>query len=170
MISPETLEEDLKLMADALLRTARDHTFNRLSDNCKFILSEIRTDDPYVPADKKRKEENDRKEPLPLTELVPVIRDFYLDIYDINLYVYRSFKDLTVIDIRYFLKSSLDKEFAAQVVDRQPMSHSKLIMPPFLTDKKTKFDINWEHQVFRNKIRFFITGLKTRYERWRGSV
>ncbi len=58
--------------------------------------------------------------------------------------IYESI-DADYPDIRYYLKSSLEEHYREQVIHHPPMIHSKVANPPWLSEKKEKFDINWEH-------------------------
>ena len=75
--------------------------------------------------------------------------------YDVNLYIYKSSKDLTVIDIRYYQKSSLGKDYRQKVRDNPPMIHSKVAIPAWLLNKNEKFDINWERKLWLIKWKLF---------------
>jgi len=90
-----------------------------------------------------KKKENDLKIPLTLQQQMPTLQEPYENFYDINLHIYRATKNLTIIDIRYYPKSSLDKEYRQKVIPNEPMFHYKTATPPWLSGKKIKFDINW---------------------------
>src|SRR6218665_1075452 len=90
---------------------------------------------------------------MSLTELMPTLKKLYNNFYDINLHIYKSTRSITIIDFRYYLKSSLDQDFRLKVLDNPPMLHCKVAYPPWLSDKKEKFDINWEHYEGLNKLR-----------------
>ena len=83
---------------------------------------------------------------MTLAELMPALQNLYEDFYDINLEVYKANKEVTIIDILYYPKSSLDPEYRQTVLHNPPMFHLKVSRPPWLGDKKKKFDINWEHK------------------------
>ena len=80
---------------------------------------------------------------------MPELTRMYHNLYDINLVIYSARKELTVIDIRYYPKSALDHEYRQTVLDKPPMLHCKVAMPPGLDpgfdETIKKFDINWEH-------------------------
>jgi hypothetical protein len=141
-------QKKLEAAVPSLLELARDLTTNKISNNCKFILSEIRDSEKNLFEQiKLKKVENDNKVPKSLHELMPRIQEFYENFYDINLHIYKATEDLTIIDIRYYPKSSLKRDFRLQVTNNPPMLHCKVSIPPGHFDKNKKFDINWEHNI-----------------------
>ncbi|GAB2815688.1 hypothetical protein [Ferruginibacter profundus] len=142
-----TLQNDIEEAIPVLLELAREVTWNKISDNCKFIVSEIKNSgDNFHVQRRMRKKENDLKIPLTLQQQMPTLQQLYENFYDINLHIYKATKNLTIIDIRYYPKSSLDQEYKQQVMNNKPMLHSKITIPAWVSDKKNKFDINWEHK------------------------
>lgn len=83
---------------------------------------------------------------MTLEELMPGLQQLYDNFYEINLHIYRATKNMTIIDFRYFPKSGLDEDYRLRVLHNLPMLHCKVAQPPWLSDKKEKFDINWEHK------------------------
>jgi hypothetical protein len=155
-MTPDTLEKALNDAVVTLLSLARELTWNKISNNCKFILSEIENSEHnFFEQRKLRKIENDNKTPAALQDLVPLLLKQYENLYDINLHIYKSTKDLTIIDIRYYPKSSIEEEFRMKIKDQQPMLHCKVSTPPYNFEKKEKFDINWEHNNFWHKWKMF---------------
>ncbi|MBN8851371.1 MAG: hypothetical protein J0H07_05890 [Sphingobacteriales bacterium] len=49
------------------------------------------------------------------------------------------------------IKSSLDNDYRKKVFNDPPMLHLKVAIPPWATDKKEKFNINWEHNEWLTK-------------------
>ncbi|MGF2414530.1 MAG: hypothetical protein ACQUYJ_19500, partial [Ferruginibacter sp.] len=98
-------------------------------------------------------------------DIIPLLNGLYKNLYDINLYIYKAKKDFTIIDIRYYLKSSLDENYKAQVLENPPMLHCKISTPYWLTNKEEKFDINWEHHIARNKWKLFWLTQQMKCER-----
>lgn len=136
-------------MIPALLDMARRLTSSTIADECLFILTEINESELNFHQQRAlRKKENDKKVPVFLPQLLPLLYEKYGNLYDINLYIYRVYKHHTVIDIRYYPKSSLDTAQQKIVVHNPPMLHCKIARPPWLTDENAKFDINWEHRPF----------------------
>ncbi len=142
-----TLIHEISKAIPRLLDIASGLTFNQISDNCKFILTQIKNSEENAHVQRmQRKIENDKKVPVELYKIMPELLKIYADLYDINLFIYRSTEDLTIVDIRYYSKSSLDPEYQDKVKDNPPMLHCKVAHPYWLTDKNEKFDINWEHE------------------------
>lgn len=128
---------------------AKDYCWNEISDNCFFILSEIKSNDKnFLEKRIERKKTNDRKSLKSFEQIVKELNEIYYSLYDVNFYVYKSEKLKTIIEIQYFLKSSLDKEFFEKVKTNEPMIHCKIANPNYQEDSKEKFDINWEHGGF----------------------
>jgi hypothetical protein len=147
-MTPNTLQKEIEEVVPKLLDLARELTWNDISDNCKFILTEIKNGQENFHVQRQLlKEENDKKIPLAFQEIIPTLEKLYDNLYDINLYIYEATKNATIIDIRYYLKSSLDKDYIQKVINNHPMLHCKVSIPPWLSDKKEKFDINWEHNM-----------------------
>lgn len=155
-MTSDNLEQEIQEAIPQLLNMARGMSWNKISDNCKFILTEIKDSNRNF-NDQRRlaKKENERKTPLLLQQVMPLLKDRYKNLYDINLYIYKSRKNLTVIDIRYYQKSSLDKDYRQKVTDNPPMIHSKVAIPAWLLDENEKFDINWEHKLWLIRWKLF---------------
>jgi hypothetical protein len=144
-----------------LLDMARSLTWNDISENCKFILTEIKdSDKTFHEQGKINKKENDKKKPMTLAELTPTLQGLYTSIYDINLQIYRATSTMTIIDFRYYLKSSLNEEYRQKVLYNPPMLHCKVPIPPWLLDKKEKFNINWGHNQWLTNWKLFLAGRK----------
>lgn len=157
----ETLENEIKEAIPRLFEMARSLTKNKISDNYKLILTEIKNSSRNFHQQRKiNKQISDKKNPLSLTELMPTLRILYDNFYDINLQIYKAKKDITIIDFRYYPKSSLDQNYRSKVLSNPPMLHCKVAHPPWLSDKKEKFDINWEHYEGLNRLRLFWLKLK----------
>jgi hypothetical protein len=158
---PNTFQKEIEEAVRTLFDKARELTYNRISDHCKFILTEIKVSQENFHIQRQlRKKENDEKIPVTLIELMPKLQILYENFYDINLYIYRTTMNMTVIDFRYFPKSSLDPEYRQKVLHNPPMLHCKVAQPSWLSDKKGKFDINWEHYGGLNRLRLLWLKLK----------
>lgn len=156
-VTIENLHDDLKNATERLLEIARSQSWNSISSNCLFIISEIKdfSHNNLFELRKTRKRENERKKPLPLERIVDELYAGYENIYDINLYIYKSTRELTIVEVKYYPKSSLDKEYFEKVKDNPPMLHSKVALPPYSEDGKSKFDINWELGGFRHNWKMY---------------
>ncbi len=153
-----TLNQDLNEATTKLLDLARNTCWNKISSNCEFILSEIKedSDSNFYEERKLRRSEDKIKTPTSLTKAVDKLKDIYSNLYDINLYVFQSKKDKTIIEIRYFLKSKLDIEYQQKIKEQEPMLHCKIGIPPHHTKQEDKFDVNWELGGIRDKWRMFL--------------
>ncbi len=136
---------------------ARNMTWNKISGNYKLILTEVKESSKNSYEQRKvNKKHNDKKKPLTLAELSPILKKLYINIYDINLQIYRATNNMTIIDFRYYLKSSLNKEYLLKVFTNPPMLHCKVSIPPWLSDKNEKFSINWEHNQWLTTWKLFL--------------
>jgi len=164
-MSPATLHEEIEKAIPMLLNMAKDLSWNKISDNCRFILSEIINSDSTAHEERDRRlKENKKKAAVAFSEIMPVLRRLYENFYDINLFIYKSSKKLTVIDIRYYSKLSLDEDYRQKVINDPPMLHCKVAMPPWLFEKKEKFNINWEHNKTWILWKYFLGKRKLRIE------
>jgi hypothetical protein len=154
--SPTDLVAAIQDAAPQLLTLGRSLSWNAIPNHCLFILSEI-TDEPTNAHQRRRltKHLNDAKQPLPLADLVPALHQLHGKVHDINLFIYRATREATVIDIRYYPRSSLASAYRAQVAALPPMLHVKVATPPWLTQAQpfSKFDINWERRVTWPRLR-----------------
>lgn len=149
---------EINRMVPLLLDMARGLTANHISDNCEFILSEI--SDLPIDAHERRKvikQQNEAKRPVPLSALMPALCQLYPNLHDVNLFIYHATCDRTIIDIRYYPRTSLSKVHRQQVAANPPMLHCKVATPPWLSlaTKTRKFDINWERRIGRAKWKMF---------------
>lgn len=131
-------------------RTGRTLTRNDISDHCLFILSEI-TDEPTNAHQRRRvtKRLNDAKQPLPLADLAPALHQLHGNLHDINLYIYWATREVTIVDVCYYFRSSLAPTYRAQVAELPPMLYMKVATPPWLAlaEPLPRFNINWERRV-----------------------
>jgi hypothetical protein len=144
-LKKENLELKLIEATSSLLEMARNSCWNKISDNTSYILSEIVNDERNV-FDKRieRKKANYKKKTKSLEQITLDLRDIYENLYDINLYIYKSEKESTIIEIQYYLKSSLESDFYETVKSNEPMLHMKIGIPPYVNNKMEKYDVNWE--------------------------
>ena len=165
-MTSKTLQKEIEEAVPKLLEMARELTWKDISDNCKFILTEIKDSQENFHVQRLlRKKENDKKVPVSFSELMPTLQNLYDNLYDINLHVYRANRHLTVVDIRYYPKSSLDQDYRQKVLHNSPMLHCKVAQPPWLTDKREKFDINWEHKQWLINWKLFWAKRKLKHQK-----
>ncbi len=87
---------------------------------------------------------NEAKTPVELKDVMPGLLQMFDDIYEIDLFIFKSAKPCTIIEIRYRLKEPLEPDYRRSVIDDPPMLHCKLVIPRYLAGKSKKFDVNWE--------------------------
>lgn len=159
----ESLHKQIETAVPSLLNLARETTYSNIANNCLFILTEIKDieGNGFVRSQLEKKE-NDAKQPVTLDELMPALLKLYDNLYDINLEIYRAKKDVTIIDFRYYPKTSLDEDYREKVKSNPPMLHYKVAHPFWLTNPKDKFHIKWKHDEGLNKLRRLWVRLKLR--------
>lgn len=145
-MTKQNLEKEIKEMTIKLLEIARMQTWNSISDNCVYLLSEIQDTktNNFIEIRKRRNQQNEKKHPKSFNHIITELKNLYDDLYDVNLFIYKALPKQTIVEIRYFLKSSFDREYFEQVKNNEPMLHSKVAIPPYLYNDEEKFDINWK--------------------------
>ena len=150
---------------------AEKSCWNTISENTSYIISEIKNDQLNF-AEKRieRKKINDKKNPKSLEKIASELKVIYENLYDINLHLYKSKKNESIIEIQYFPKSAHEPDFYETVKNNEPMLHSKIGIPNYRKNETDKFDVNWElggirHEWnnFLGKIRYYIW--KNKYNR-----
>jgi hypothetical protein len=151
----ENIHKDIAGAVTTLLQMARESCYNKIPDNCSFIISEIKhTEENFHEQRKKRKIENDKKTPKSLDEMVFILEQLYPNLHDVNLYIYKADKKSTIIEIQYYPRTSLDIEYQKEIEGQASMLHCKIANPPY-SKKEKKFDINWEHETLNHKWKMF---------------
>lgn len=153
-----------------LLKLACDSSYNFISDNCYFIISEIKHIDKCLfEQNKICKTLNDKKTPKSLIDIVVELEKLYTNLYDVNLYIYKASKYSTIIEIQYFPRSSLELEYQTASATKETMLHCKVAIPAYVSDTKEKFDINWPLGPINHKWKMFWWQWKAnRYLKSRG--
>lgn len=159
----ENLYREISDAVQSLLKMARESSFNNISDNCKFIISEIKhSDKNFFEQNKIRKTDNNKKTPKPLADTIIELETIYANLYDVNLYVYKSNRHSTIIEIQYFPRSSHDLEYQIKSTTQETMLHCKVAIPAYASDNKEKFDINWQLGSVNHKWKMFWWLRKTK--------
>ncbi len=159
----ENLYKEISDAVQILLKMACEFSFNNISDNCKFIISEIKhSDKNFFEQNKIRKIDNDKKIPKPLTDTIVELETMYANLYDVNLYVYKADSHSTIIEIQYFPRSSHDLEYQKISATQETMLHCKVAVPAYASDNKEKFDINWQLGTLNHKWKMFWWQRKTK--------
>jgi len=141
----ENIYIDLKNGTEKLLEIARDLSYTLISDNCLYIISEIKDSDKrFHERDQLRKKENGLKVPKTLVNILLELNVLYPNFYDVNLYIYKAAKQMTIIEIQYYPRSSLDLEYQQFTQTKETMLHCKVSHPAYYSERNEKFDINWE--------------------------
>jgi len=156
-----TLEIEIKTATEQLLQLARGLSWNKISSNCSYFLSEIKEEGLENVSELRKRERQLMPTPLKLEQAIVALKAIYPKLYDVNLIIYKATKTETIIEIKYFLKASLGRERFEKVRDDEPMLHLKVPLPPYADDKKNKIDINWKLGGFRHRWRMFRHCLST---------
>lgn len=145
----ENLKPNIQQAIISLIELIEVNCWNNISKNHIFIISEIpnssieENSNNWSKLNAKRRKENQHKIPTTFDEAIVELEKMYENLYDINLYIYQAKKDKTIIEIRYYPKSHLEKDFFETVKNEEPMIHSKLLNPKYRNNSE-KFDVNWE--------------------------
>ncbi|WP_369615390.1 hypothetical protein [Flavobacterium sp. CFS9] len=168
----KNIEEQIENLTIRLLEMVNLYCWNDISENLVYILSDISKveSENFFIQRRNRNKLNKKKRPKSFNEAISDLEEIYDSIYDINLYVYKSEKHQTIIDIRYFLKSDLGSEFDKTIANNPPMLHCKITLPPYRKNDKSKFDINWELGGFRYNWNMFWWKTVYRYNRLTYSI
>lgn len=156
----ENLKSDIQQAVMDLTLLVEKNCWNKLSKNHFFIISEIPNSsneqniDNWSKLEAKMRKENKYKIPITLNEAIVKLDKVYENLYDVNLYVYNAKKDKTIIEIRYYLKSHLEKDFFETIKEIPPMIHSKILNPRYRR-KSEKFDINWQFGGIKHFLQMF---------------
>lgn len=163
-ITKATLYNHLTQATGFLLETARKLSWNTITDNCLYLTSEIENStQDFCGVSKLRKQRNDQKVPLSLADVMPELLSLYNNLHDINLFVYRAKRNITIVEIAYYLKTSLDAEYRETIISDPPMLHCKVPIPHYRALKEEldkKFDINWQLNPLNHRLRVFWMRLK----------
>ena len=162
-MTQETLQTNIKQSITNLLKLAEKSCWNKISTNLTFILSDSNefTGTNFHLIRKSRNIINNKKSPQEFEKVIEILQKEYSDLYDINLYIFKAKKKETIIEIQYYRKSNLDKNFFETVKDNPPMFHSKISKPIYVIGGE-KFDINWEHGGVVHKWKKFVDTFKNR--------
>ncbi|WP_241286329.1 hypothetical protein [Chryseobacterium arthrosphaerae] len=141
----EDLNKSIQNSVDRLLRLAKMSCRNTISGNIFYIVSDFNEYKGENGTEQRRLRNriNNSKELLDLDAAVEILKKDYHDLYDINLYVFRSFKRETIIEIQFYRKSNFDADYFALIKDHPPMFHSKISIPVYALEGG-KFDVNWQ--------------------------
>jgi len=155
---PNDLEENIKLTVCSLEILIKEKCFNKISNNYLYILSEINDFDNtnFHEQRKINNRINNSKTPVKIDYALKVLSKIYNDLYDVNLYVFKAKKNLTVIEIQYYKKARLDSDYFIKVKDNHPMYHAKVPLPPCRNNDSEKFGINWNNGEFLNELKIWI--------------
>ncbi|MGY5353488.1 hypothetical protein [Wenyingzhuangia sp. IMCC45467] len=144
-VTKNNLELNLKEATSTLLEMARNSCWNNISENTSYIISEIKNDSRNFKIQRlERKKANRKKKPVTLKKATTELKSIYENLYDINLEVFKSRKNKTIVDIRYYPKSALESDHYEKIKNNEPMLHCKVGIPPYVSDKSKKYDVNWE--------------------------
>lgn len=141
----EIFTNQISELNERLIHLAENSCTNVFSTNYQYILSEIDIHESgnVFEQTEKRIKANSRKVPGSLESVCSILYERILDLYDVNLFVYRAESTRTIIDVRFVLKSSFDPDYRNTIIKNPPMFHAKIGIPPSHEIDK-KFDVNWE--------------------------
>lgn len=142
-MTKKEFQEELERCTSLLLNMGRTLSWNKISNNCRFVVSAISIEDsatPRIALIQAAKPEA----PVSLAVAADSLYAIYNDLYDINLYIYKASGKETLIDIKYLLRSAINMDCLSSATNEQPMFGCKVILPPWYKEGR-KFNINWIH-------------------------
>jgi len=164
-VTKNNIELNLKEATSALLKMARNSCWNKISDDTCYIISEIKNDSRDFKIQRiERKKANRKKKPISLEKATAELKSIYKNLYDINLEIYKSLNDKTIVDIRYYPKSALESDFYEAEKNNDPMLHCKVGIPPYAKGKSKKYDVNWELGGIRHEWKSFWNRLRFKWK------
>lgn len=153
-MTKETLKSKIQLAIPGLLEMVKESCTNVLSENLVYLVSEIKDSKLNFNEERKiRIAENNAKTPVSFDKAVNQLLEQYENLHDVNLFVHKAEKTRTVIDIRFYPKTSLNLEYQESVLNNPPMLHCKISNPMY--HEGSKFDLNWEHGGIKHKWKLF---------------
>lgn len=159
----ESLYNEISEAVKSLLNLARESSYNNISENCLFIISEVNHNyNKSFERNILRKAENKRKKPETLTSVIDELEFLYPNIYDVHLYIFKAKKNSTIVEIEYSLSSSSISENNKDIQPQEPRIYCKVPIPIYSYYKKDKFDINWQLNTVNHKWRMFLWKLKNK--------
>jgi|GEM_PF-969162 len=155
-VTQDNLEQEIARATTSLLVLAKEATWNVYPGSCAYILSTIQDfQDNFAEENKRKKGRNEKKTPRLLEEVVKELEVIYADLYDINLYIYKTNRWRTIIEIQYYMKSQLKEVYRHKVMQNAPMLHAKIPLPLYATKKEEKFDIHWSNGTLLHSWKLF---------------
>lgn len=169
-VTMETLQQRLEEATVSLLSMARNMSWNKISDNCFYIISkeEVSGYLSFEEERKLRKKTNDKKLPEELYALMPTLNELYSDIAEFNLFVYRAERTKTIIEISYYPLQQPESPIKHTIKKHSPGLHCKVAMPNYangVSGKNKKFNINWQLNPPDHVLKVFWTRLRYKYNK-----
>ena len=136
---------ELTQVTAALLKMAREMTWNTISDEVRYVIRKTAgAEAGNIPAqNRERKRILDAAPELSAEQAIAILLEKYPNLYCIDLYIFRALPNRTIVEIELTEKSRLDADYRLTVSDKPPEWHAKVAIPPYRSEAKEKFDINW---------------------------
>ena len=159
-ITKENLNLQIKEATNTLLEMAKEHSWNKISNEVRYVINTVKTEITEVEnlfdRNRMRKKILEGKERVNLDSAIKQLKSDFDNIYLIELYVFKAKKNETIVEIEILEKSQLEDEYRKTVADKSPMLHCKVAIPPYKGLKgKGKFDINWQLETIEYKWKMF---------------
>jgi hypothetical protein len=144
-LTTETLPEILTQTTAALLKMAREMTWNTISDQVCYVIRKTNPGENgnLIDNNRMRKRLLDAAPVLTPDQAVEVLRKQYPNLYLIELYVFKALQNRTIVEIALLEKDQLETNYRLSVAGNPPEWHCKVAIPPYRTDAGEKFDIHW---------------------------
>lgn len=166
-ITKKNLNRQIEEATDNLLEMAKEHSWNKISGNVKFVIKKVKTDitegSNLFETNRIRKKILEQKERLNLEFAIKQLKSEFKNLYLIELYVFKANKKDTIVEIEILEKSELGVDQQKIVKNNSPMLHCKVAIPPYIgLENKDKFDINWQLETIEYKWKMFWWRRKTK--------
>ncbi|MFT5618219.1 MAG: hypothetical protein ACI85I_001450 [Arenicella sp.] len=168
--SKEEFPNQLKKGIPGLLKMVRGTCWNQISDNCEFIISEIKNHEDGQDFDKVKKQflkSNLQKKPKKLNDILPELMLGYDNFHDVDLEILQAKRHKTIINIKYYSKLSINEEFRESMKNENTMLHCHITIPPYASSfsdsTHKKFDVNWHLGGWRYEWNMWLWKMKFRW-------
>ena len=158
----DNIKSQLEGASQSLIKLARESSYNRISNNLKYIIrivdQEFESVGSFFDQYKLRKKINETKPILSLDDTANDLKKYFDVIYEINLSVFKSSNTTTIIEIEI-----REKDETVELREGAPFLHCNVGIPPYAKNKE-KFDINWQLGTWDHKWKMFWWQRRTRRE------
>lgn len=166
-ISYENLEQVINEASHKLLEMLNEHVKNNVSNNFYYVINrpgkENSPTSNFFERNRIRKKLLNSKEILDLKDSVNNLKSFFNEIYLIELYLFKSERNRTIIEIEIMEKDALEEKYRESIKTNPPGLHCKVALPPYVKAGSAEiFDINWQLGSLKHKWKMFCWKMQKR--------